>query len=107
MTSHDLHTPVSHVLKGCTRDCKGLHKLDPPFTHISFTQLVPKIDNYNFYLNMLSKRGPETQKGPNILRINLTQGNINKTAETNRGRSFESIVCHMGRKTRKEEVRGE
>lgn len=44
-------------------------------------------------------------EGSHLLRTKLTQGNIYKTSEIDRSRSFEFIVCSMDRKISTEEVR--
>lgn len=107
LTLHDPHSHMGHLLKSCGRNCKGLHEWElPSFVLLASLNLFLSLI-ITFYLNMVSKHGPETQKGSNFLRIKLSQGNINKTTEINRGRSSESIVYHMGRKASKTEVREE
>lgn len=105
VTSHDPHSHVGHLLKSCGRNCKGLYEWKlPSFILLASLNLFLSLIITTFDLNMFSKHGPETPKGSNVLRIKLTQGNINKTTEINRGRSSEPIVCHMGRKASKKEV---
>lgn len=108
LTSHDPHSHMGHLLKSCGRNCKGLHEWElPSFILLASFNLFLSLIITTFYLNTVSKHGPETQKGSNFHRIKLSQGNINETTGINRGRSSESIVYHMGRKASEKEVREE